>query len=476
MRGKREVCNVTYFETGQKETWNYSVIYGFEFRYLGTTKLVEHKVWDGSSQFRPLVSDVSISNESPLSYVFRLEIEGITLKREGNTWIKNGLLKLKVEVTVTSKSARHLLPKQLMPDEPLSNAVPSSPQTAEEFLYNKLPEDEDTMNGKTLETTGCFMEEGLGTLNRDKKPDKEPLSNAVPSSPQTAEEFLYNKLPEDEDTMNGKTLETTGCFMEEGLGTLNRDKKPDKDLFKKKKENVEKMSERSKYGAVKSYEDFPSCYHRLSWLLQCLIAFTKVIIECFSIQTHSMLQVLVPILLLISRSTGEQCITEAALEVGNITILNPCETCDSHKVNLHCQGNNISVCLKIFPTSQFAVGCAPNICINDGCPEWNGGNGSYKIQYRNGGCSSICQGHFSLAEWIKNCTISPTPSLENNCLPTTSDENGSDSVVIVIVSFSIVAVGIVVGLLILWKKQLLCFRKNRANRDEIEQVGLNLNP
>ncbi|XP_062616106.1 uncharacterized protein LOC134277814 [Saccostrea cucullata] len=358
---KGEVCNVTYFETGQKDTLDYSVIkYSFEFRYLGRTKLVEHKVWDGFSQFRTLKPDNCKSNESHLSSVFRLEIEGIIQKKEYLG--QKRLLTLKVEVIVTSKFSRHLLPKQLMPYE-----------------------------------------------------------------------FL---------TKNGEKNENT--------------------------------SEKS-CKAAESYEDFPFFHHKLIWLvLQFLIAvIVKIIIGYFSLMTHSMLHALVPIVLMVSRSYGELCIPEATLEVGNITPLKPCETCDFHKLN--CQGNNISACLKIFPTTQFAVGCAPNICINDGCPEWNGGNGSYKIQYRNGECNSTCQGHLSLAEWIKNCTISQPPSIGDSCFITTTGENGSDNGAIMIASFSVVAVGVVVivVLVILWKKNALCFKNighSKKNEPEGERL------
>ncbi|XP_062569664.1 uncharacterized protein LOC134231708 isoform X2 [Saccostrea cucullata] len=446
---KREVCDITYLESGHEETWDYSVIiYGFEFRYLGRTKLVELSFWDGSSQLRPWKSDICTSNESPLSFFFRLEIEGIVQRKEGNTRIKNGLLTLKAEVTLNSKSARHLPLKQLMPDE---------------ILNNKLPEDEDTINGIQLETFECFE-------------SVEPLSITVPSSPQNAEEILYNKMPEEEDTMNDTNLEGTECYIQEGFGTLNTDKKPDKEFIMKNENKNENTSERSKYGAAKSYEDFPFFHQKLIWLFQLPIAVVvAIIIGYFSILTHSMQHVLVPIILVISRSYAEPCIPEATLEVGNVTPLKPCETCDFYKLN--CQGNNISVCLNIFPTTQFAVGCAPNICINDGCPEWNGGKGSYKIQYRNGECGSTCPGHFSLAEWIKNCTISPPPSFGANCLLTTSGGKGSDHVTIIVASFLVAVVGIVVvvGLLILRKKKLLCF-KNRGRGEESVPEGENLNP
>ncbi|XP_062599232.1 uncharacterized protein LOC134260707 [Saccostrea cucullata] len=91
--------------TGHGETLDCAIDFDIQFRYSGTTKLEDPKVWEGSSEFRPWMVQMCVNNEDPSSLLLALEMEGMTFRE---LQVK-GIWKLNVQLTITSKYAKRLL-------------------------------------------------------------------------------------------------------------------------------------------------------------------------------------------------------------------------------------------------------------------------------------------------------------------------------------------------------------------------------
>ncbi|XP_056014131.1 uncharacterized protein LOC125675165 isoform X2 [Ostrea edulis] len=80
-------------------------------------------------------------------------------------------------------------------------------------------------------------------------------------------------------------------------------------------------------------------------------------------------------------------------------VLNMSQNCSNHIVTLKCGPGQIMACLRMDHTSELAVGCAPNICINgNGCPVLSRDeNGSTVLQYRVKECGT-CPDHYNLSD------------------------------------------------------------------------------
>ncbi|XP_062573627.1 uncharacterized protein LOC134235511 [Saccostrea cucullata] len=66
--------------SGHVENKDCAIGLNIQLRYGGTNKLDDPKVWEGSSEFRPWMSQICVNNEDPSFLLLTLEMEGITFK------------------------------------------------------------------------------------------------------------------------------------------------------------------------------------------------------------------------------------------------------------------------------------------------------------------------------------------------------------------------------------------------------------